>query len=135
MKFKTTSGVIKRAKTPKKYFIDWEGESKSKFQKNVKKFLFDFWRYDVVLEEFPIPGSRLSIDFFNVNKKIAVEVQGDQHIKYVPYFHQTKGNYLHQLRKDKDKENFCNINDIILVEIFTDDVISIDLFKKYNIDL
>jgi len=153
MKFKTTTGSIKRVKNFKKHFIDWEADSKSILQKKVKHFLFDFWRYDVVLEEFPIPGSLLSLDFFNANKRIAIEVQGGQHRKYIPYFHKRKGDWLNQQYRDADKFNFCDINNITLLEIeendipaqerrnsfpisqkFKDCIIEV-IENKYNIDL
>ena len=135
MKFKTLTGSIKRVRSPKKFLISWGDGSRSKFQKRVKDFLVDYWKNDVVFEEFPVPGTRLSIDFYNANKNIAIEVQGDQHIKFVPHFHGHKGNYLHQLRKDRQKEDFCELNDIVLVEIFQKEEISKELFSKYNIIL
>ena len=135
MKFKTLTGGVKRVRTPKKYLIDWNAASKSKFQRRVKIFLKTYWVNDVVFEEFPVSGTRLSVDFYNANKNIAVEAQGDQHIKYVPFFHQNKGNYLHQLRKDRQKEEFCKLNDITLVEIFQEEEINEELFAKYDIIL
>jgi len=135
MKFKTLTGAIKRVRSPRKHLIEWNAGSRSKFQKRVKDFLVDYWKNDVVFEEFPVPGTRLSIDFYNANKNIAIEVQGDQHIKFVPHFHRRQGNYLHQLRKDRQKEEFCELNNIKLVEIFQKEEINKELFSKYNIIL
>ena len=81
-------------------------------------------------------GTLLTIDFYNATKKIAVEVQGGQHRRYVPFFHNNyKNNYIDQLRRDKDKREFCEINDIALIEVYDTDKISKRLFKKYNIEL
>ena len=119
-----------------KYLIDWDSSSKSKFQKNVKSFLKEYWSNHVVFEEFPVVGTRLSLDFFNANKHIAIEVQGDQHTKYVPFFHgKYKNNYLQQLKRDHQKQQFCELNNIKLVEIYSSDIIDADLFKSYNIKL
>ena len=98
MEFKTISGSIKRVKNIRKRVIDWEAPSKSKRQREVKKFLKKYWRSHVVFEEFPVVGTRLSIDFYNANKKIAIEVQGSQHTKYNKFFHAgNRSNYLQQL--------------------------------------
>lgn len=136
MKFKTLTGSTRKIIGVQKYNIDWEGSSKSKFQKSVKDFLFEFWSRQVVFEEFPIAGTRMTFDFYNANKKIAIEVQGGQHTKYVPFFHGGyKNNYLMQLKRDHQKHDFCELNDIKLVEIYEKDKLSIDFFKKLDISL
>lgn len=136
MKFKTIHGSLKRVPKVRNYLIDWDGESKSKIQFNTKKFLKDYWQNHVVFEEFPVAGTRLSLDFYNATKKIAIEVQGAQHRKYVPFFHGGhKSNYLDQLRRDKQKMEFCSINEIKLMEVYDGDVINISLFEKFGINL
>ena len=71
-----------------------------------------------MFEEFPVVGTRLTLDFFNASKNIAIEVQGKQHTKYNEFFHQgNKMNYLHQLKRDEDKLAFCDLNKIKLVEV------------------
>ena len=113
MEFKTVHGGVKRVKNVKKRIIDWSAPSKSKRQREVKKFLKKYWQNHVVFEEFPVAGTRLSIDFYNANKKIAVEVQGSQHTKYNSFFHGGhKNNYLEQLKRDEMKFKFCELNDI-----------------------
>ena len=75
------------------------------------------------------------MDFYNANKKIAVEVQGDQHTKYVKHFHKNRLKYLDQLKRDQKKLDFCEFNDIKLVEIYSTDVISASLFNDQDISL
>ncbi len=136
MKFKTIFGATRSIKNPKKYLIDWEAKSKSKIQYKTKKFLKKFWSDSVVFEEFPVVGTRLSIDFFNASKKIAIEVQGQQHVRYTPFFHGNhKSNYIDQLKRDKEKLDFCKINDIKLVEVYYNDEINSQLFKKQGVIL
>jgi|TARA_R100000008_G_C3514961_1_gene130818 hypothetical protein len=136
MEFKTIHGQVKRVKNIKKRIIDWEAPSRSKRQREVKKFLKKFWQSHVVFEEFPVAGTRLSIDIYNANKKIAIEVQGSQHTKYNKFFHGGhRNNYLEQLKRDEMKFKFCELNDIQLVEIYDSDVINISLFKKFDITL
>ena len=136
MVFKTLTGSSKRVSKAKKYLIDWSGKSRSKMQYNCKQFLKSYWLNDIVFEEFPIAGTRLSIDFYNSNKKIAIEVQGGQHLKYTPHFHgKSKQTFLSQIRRDNDKQEFCKINDIRLVEIYPGDELSPDLFKSFGVCL
>lgn len=134
MRFKTLTGSTRKVLGVQKYMIDWDGQSKSKMQYNVKAFLKDYWQRQVVFEEFPVAGTRMTFDFYNANRKIAIEVQGGQHTKYVPFFHGNyKNNYLMQLKRDNQKHDFCELNDIKLVEIYEKDKLSKDFFKKLDI--
>lgn len=136
MEFKTIDGKLKRVKNLKKRIINWDASSRSKRQKLVKDFLKDYWYHHVTFEEFPVVGTRLSLDFYNANKKVAVEVQGSQHTKYNKFFHGGyKNNYLEQLKRDQMKAEFCEINDIILVEIYDSDTVNELLFKKFDVTL
>ena len=136
MEFKTIHGGVKRIKNAKKRIIDWGAPSKSKRQREVKKFLKKYWQSHVVFEEFPVAGTRLSIDFYKANKKIAVEVQGSQHTKYNSSFHGGhKNNYLEQLKRDEMKFKFCELNEIQLIEIYDKDIINLSLFKKFDVSL
>ena len=135
MKFLDPLGRPRNLKGAKKYLIDWDTKSRSKFQSRVKDFLKPYWKNDIVFEEFRIVGSRLSLDFYNANKKIAVEVQGDQHTKYVKHFHKNRLKYLDQLKRDQKKLDFCEFNDIKLVEIYSTDVINASLFDDQDTSL
>lgn len=119
--------------------IDWE-RIISKPQKKIKDFLKLYWQHDPVIEEFYIPGSKLRIDLFNVRLKIAVEVSPSAvHCEYNKFFHRNnRFNFLDKVKKDEQKRNWCNINNIRLVELYDDDIknISWELFRdKYNIEL
>lgn len=135
MKFYTVDGKLRNLKNPKKYRIDWEGSSRSKFQKGVKDFLRSYWHLDIVFEEFRIVGSRLSLDFYNANKRVAIEVQGAQHTKYVKHFHKNRLKYLDQLKRDQKKLDFCERNDINLVEIYPNDDVTTSFFEDRDIYL
>jgi hypothetical protein len=135
MKFKTLSGSTAELRNAKKYLVDWNGKSKSKFQLSVRDFLYPYWKSDIVFEEFKLVGTRLSFDLYNANKKIAIEVQGAQHTKYVKFFHGNRMKYLEQLKRDDKKFRFCEINDINLVEIYPNDKICEDLFESFGVIL
>jgi hypothetical protein len=134
LRFKTLTGAERNITGINKYLIKWNAKSRSKFQKSVKDFLKPYWNRHVVFEEFPVAGTRMTFDFYNANKKIAVEVQGAQHTKHIPFFHgKYKNNYLMQLKRDNLKYDFCELNDIKLVEIYEKDKLSKRFFKKLDI--
>jgi hypothetical protein len=132
MIFKTLTGSQKRITRASKYLIDWDSKSKSKIQFDAKQFLKKYWINHVVFEEFPVAGSRLNFDFYNANKKVAVEIHGKQHDQFTPFFHKTRAGFVSHIRRDQQKRDFCELNDIKLIEIYTDKKGSIkeDLNKK-----
>jgi len=120
MVFKTLFGSTKKVKAARKYIIKWDDNSKSKVQTSVKKYLKKYWFHDIVFEEFPLVGTRMTFDFYNATKNIVIEVQGRQHTKFVPFMHaNSKINYLKQLKRDEDKIKFCEINEINFFEYLT----------------
>lgn len=137
MKFIGLNGKKKTLSRSERFLIDWNGGSRSKFQERVKKFLNPYWRFDFVYEEFPIVGTRLSLDFYNQTKRIAVEVQGSQHVKYSPFMHQgSKANFLTQIQRDGKKLDFCEKNDIVLVEIYpSDDLDAEKIYERFGVRL
>ena len=130
MNFKTLYGKEKPIRNPHKYKIKWNGKSRSKFQKNVKKYIYKHWKYDAVYEDFRVIGTQLSLDFYNHNRKIAVEVQGAQHLQFVKHFHKTRANFVRQIKRDTKKLEFCEINNIKLIEIYPEDELSEEFFAK-----
>jgi hypothetical protein len=136
MRFKTLFGATRTVKKAKNYLINWDGPSRSKIQYRTKQFLKEYWRNHIVFEEFPVAGTKLSLDFYNANKKVAVEVQGKQHTKYVPFFHgKNKINYINQLKRDQDKLKFCELNGIQLIEIYEEDKLNEKLFENFGVHL
>jgi|TARA_R100000008_G_C3571959_1_gene162748 very-short-patch-repair endonuclease len=136
MTFLCTNGRERKIKNVSKYLIDWESDCKSGIQKNVKNQLKDYWFADVVFEEFPVAGTRLSLDFYNSTQKIAVEVDGNQHYRYNKFFHSnSRQNFLHQLKRDEKKEYFCDINQIKLIRVLESDVLDSEKYPKSLIKL
>ena len=122
-----------------KYKIDWDGDSKSKFQKRVKKYLKKYWENHFVYEECKVVGTRLHFDFYNHTTGVVIECQGKQHENYVPFFH-GKGvagrlQFLQQLKRDTYKIDFCDLNNILFVEIYEKDRLTKDLFGRQGVIL
>ena len=61
-------------------------------------------------------------------RKLAVEVQGKQHKSFTPFFHKTKSSFDNQLKRDEEKAFFCQLNEIDLVYIDSED----DAIKRFK---
>lgn len=73
----------------------------------------------MLLEEFTIPDSRLSLDFYMPNHNIAFEFQGRQHGEFVKHFHGDASGLKKQLERDARKKAWCELNNIRLIEVFS----------------
>ena len=134
MIFKSITGREQKMRNPTKYLIKWDKKCRSKLQKKVKDLLYKHWKADVVFEEFPVLGSRMTIDFYNANKNVAIEVDGMQHYKYNKFFHSnSKHKFLEQLKRDEQKEMFCESNSIEFIRIMETAKIDEELLKKLKI--
>lgn len=68
-----------------------------------------------ILEEVPITlrkSETLYLDFYIPLKKICFEVHGEQHHKFVPFYHSNKLNFLKAQKRDKEKQEWCELNGI-----------------------
>jgi len=72
-------------------------------------------------------GERLYFDFYIKKLNVFVEVQGQQHTKFVKHFHQNKETFLKQKERDNLKRIWAEENDFHLVRINYDEVITEDL--------
>lgn len=137
MKFKNLRGKETNINITK-YLIDWNAKERSKIQFKVKKFLEPYWKHHVVCAELPVVSTRMTIDIINISRKIAVEIQGKQHTEFNKHFHTgARANYLSQIKRDLDKEDFCILNDIKLIEIHEHEIgdLSKELFESKGIIL
>ena len=131
MTFLCANGREGKIKSVSKYLIDWEGGCKSGIQKDVKQQIKPYWFADVVFEEFPVAGTRMTLDFYNATTKVAIEVDGNQHYRFNKFFHSnSRQNFLEQLKRDEKKEYFCEINNIKLIRVLESDVIDSDKYPK-----
>lgn len=123
-------------KNVSKYLIKWNKKSRSKIQFKVKKFLEPFWKSNIVYEEFPVYGTRMTVDILNATKKIAVEVQGKQHSEFNKFFHgNSRLKYLEGIKRDIKKAEWLEKNGFILLEVEENEVenLSIEFFlEKYD---
>jgi len=96
---------------------------KSNLHKKAKKVLDIAFPYDRILEEISLVGTNTAIrrgtlraDFFVPNRNLIVEVHGEQHFKFNNFFFKDKLSFFKATARDRDKQEWCKINDIRLVE-------------------
>lgn len=93
---------------------------RSNIQKLVAEVVSDIFPRDVILEDFIVPGSQKSVDFFIPRRSIVIEVQGRQHDEFVPFFHgkqETSNKFVKQKLADAQKRHWTEINGFTLIEI------------------
>ena len=61
--------------------------------------------------------NRLELDLYNEELNLAIEYNGMQHYKYIPFFHRNKGDFEKGQRYDKLKKDLCKKNNVNLVII------------------
>jgi hypothetical protein len=98
---------------------DYDDEkTRSSLHLLARNILKSIYPMDRILEEVSLPGSNgLTADFWLPLRKTIVEVHGEQHYKYIPFFHNTVLNFYHSKRNDKNKAEWCSINNIFLIEL------------------
>jgi len=64
-----------------------------------------------------VTGYNLELDLYNDDLKLAIEVQGDQHYKFIPFFHRNKDAFRMQRYRDEMKKQKCMNEGITLIEI------------------
>lgn len=94
------------------------------FNKPFNKDRPDFLRNPVTGGDF-----NLELDCFDPELKIAVEYNGIQHYKFIPFFHKNKEAFLNQKYRDDMKRRICRENNILLIEVPYE--IKLEDIKKY----
>ena len=128
-----------QSKQVTRFIIDWDKPCRSKVQFKTKQFLKKFWENQVVYEEFPVYGTKMKVDILNATKKIAVEVQGNQHTSFNKFFHNnSRLKYLESIKRDAQKAQWLEKNGYTLVEIHEKEVESLNkefFLNNFNIVL
>jgi hypothetical protein len=97
---------------------------RSKFHVRARGLLKELFNSYRILEEVKLPGSTelhrksvLYLDFYIPSIKLAIEVHGQQHYEFCPFFHKSKADFLKGKARDEDKIAWCELNDIRLVTL------------------
>ena len=105
-------------------------ENRSSLHEKAKNLLDNLFPYDRILEEVSLPGSKtesrrgtLRADLFIPNRRLIVEVHGEQHHKFNKFFYKNKLQFYRAKARDAEKREWCEINDITLIEFnYNEDV-------------
>ena len=65
----------------------------------------------------PETGRSLELDLYNSDLKIALEYNGPQHYMQFAKYHRKEGDFEKQVVRDIFKEEYCRINNIVLIEV------------------
>jgi hypothetical protein len=124
IKFKNLDGSeIKVEIKQSDYPMRDEKNCKSKAQWRFGQKIKQFFPHEIILEEFVLPRTNgLSLDFFIPHRKIAFEVHGQQHYKYVDFYHGSREKFVAQKKRDDKKSQWCELNSIRLIEVSDSDV-------------
>ncbi len=96
---------------------------KSKQHKKVCEVLRQTFLRINVCEEYAIRwnGKTFLLDIYVPQFKIAFEVQGEQHDKYIPFIHKSLDRFARLKRHDVEKAQACIANNIRLIYIYPHD--------------
>jgi hypothetical protein len=95
-------------------------QNKSSLHLAARKLLSSRFPTLQILEEVSIPirkSETLYMDFYLPLIKTCIEVHGEQHYKFIPFYHASISNFLKAKKKDQEKIEWCsknNINHIVL---------------------
>jgi hypothetical protein len=95
-------------------------KSRSEYHLKARDLLVEKYPTLVICEEIPIilhKGQSVYLDFYLPLLKLCVEVNGEQHFKYTPYFHGSTQMFLKACQRDREKKEWCEINGIRFVEL------------------
>lgn len=112
---------------PSRYPLRSKEQSRSVGQFNLGRQIQNIYGMTTILEEFPIPETRLSLDFYMPQHGLAFEFQGTQHDEYVQHFHGDKQGFDRQLVRDAVKREWCALNNIQLIEVRDPNISADDL--------
>lgn len=93
-------------------------QNKSELHLRARKILKELYPTFQILEELSIPLRRsenLYLDFYMPLNKKCIEVHGEQHYKYVAYYHQNVMGFMKHKKRDQEKIEWCELNDIQVI--------------------
>lgn len=101
-----------------------ESTNPSSYHEKARALLKDIFPTQVLLEEVTLPGSGKDVlfaDFFMPHRRLMIEVHGKQHYEHNAHFHGTdvggKLKFYKAQQRDRNKKEWCAINNITLLEL------------------
>jgi very-short-patch-repair endonuclease len=101
-----------------------DAKKRSKYHIRARKLLKELFHSYRILEEVKLPGSTelhrksvLYLDFYVPSITLAVEVHGQQHYEFSPFFYRSRADFLKAKARDEDKITWCELNGITLITL------------------
>lgn len=104
----------------KGYISKATATNKSSHHIRARQLLHELFPTFQILEEVSIPVRSkevLYLDFYLPLLKTCIEVHGEQHYEFIPFYHATKLNFLKAKKRDNEKKEWCEQNNITYVEL------------------
>jgi len=95
-------------------------QNKSSYHLQARDLLSSLHPTLQILEEVTVnirKGQIAYLDFYLPLLKWCVEIHGEQHYKFVPYYHGNMMSFLKSQKKDKEKKEWCELNHIKYIEL------------------
>lgn len=89
--------------------------NKSSFHLMARKLITSTFPTLQILEEVSIQLRKseiLYLDFYLPLPKLCIEVHGEQHFKFIPFYHNNILSFLKSQKRDKEKTEWCEKNNI-----------------------
>lgn len=110
----------------------------SEAQSRCYELLKEIFPYQIIKQNYYVKykNQKLYIDFYLPRLNLAIEVDGEQHTKYVAHFHYDLGDFFSQKRRDRLKTEWAQENSIVLLRIMTGKLekMKVEEFKEWLIN-
>jgi hypothetical protein len=103
----------------KGYIAKGKLQNKSALHLSARELINQMFPTLQILEEVNVPlrkNETLYLDFYLPLNKLAIEVHGQQHYEFVPFYHSNRMNFFKAQKRDQEKKEWCHINDIKYIE-------------------
>lgn len=94
--------------------------NKSSLHLQARQLIKEMYPTLQVVEEVYIPlrkSEYLYLDFYLPLIKVCFEVHGIQHYEFTPFYHASRLSFAHAKKRDRDKQEWCEINNIRYVAL------------------
>jgi hypothetical protein len=104
----------------------------SSISKKVYDILKEIFPLNVIVKEHYVPykGAKLFFDFFIKDLGVLIEIQGEQHTRFIKHFHEDKQKFIAQKKRDNLKIEYANEKDISFTRFYFHEDITVDLVLK-----
>lgn len=93
---------------------------KSSFHNKARDLIRLIYPTMQILEEVPVylrKSEIVYLDFYLPLNRKCLEVHGQQHYEFTPFYHSNKISFLRAQKRDRDKKQWCELNGISYIEL------------------